>query len=171
MSSPDRPRDARQDAPPPEARRGRRGRPQRRRTVEIVGLDHVQLAIPQGEEALARLFYGGVLGLQEVRRPAALARRGGLWYAGPGLSLHLGPDVPFRPATRAHPAFVVRDLEHARRRIAANGLAVIEDPSGLPVARCYVADPFGNRIELVDAADAGFTGARGPRRERRPSGS
>jgi catechol 2,3-dioxygenase-like lactoylglutathione lyase family enzyme len=138
----------------------RRGRPHRRRTVEVVGLDHVQLAMPTGEEALARLFYGGVLGLQEVRKPRQLARRGGAWFVGPGLAVHLGVEEPFRPATKAHPALVVRDLDHARERLAAHGVAIEDDPSGLAVRRCYVADPFGNRIELVDARDAGFTSAR-----------
>lgn len=119
--------------------------------------------MPRGEEALARLFYGGVVGLQEVRKPRELARRGGLWFVGPGIAVHLGVEDPFRPARKAHPAFVVADLDWARERIEANGLTVEDDASGLPVRRCYVADPFGNRIELVDARDAGFTGG-GPER-------
>ena len=137
--------------------RRRRGRPQRHRTVELVGLDHIQLAMPDGEEALARLFYGGVLGLQEVRKPAPLRKRGGVWFVGPGLAVHLGVEDPFLPATRAHPAFVVGDLEWARTRLAAHGVPVEEDDSGVDVRRCYTEDPFGNRIELVDARDAGFT--------------
>jgi hypothetical protein len=28
---------------------------------------------------------------------------------------------------------------------------------GLPIRRCYVDDPFGNRIELVDGRDGGFS--------------
>jgi catechol 2,3-dioxygenase-like lactoylglutathione lyase family enzyme len=119
--------------------------------------------MPPGEEALARLFYGGVLGLQEVRKPAPLRRRGGVWFVGPGLAVHLGVEQPFVPAQRAHPAFTVSDLAWARQRIAAHGLEVEEDESGLAVRRCYVRDPFGNRIELVDAADAGFS-ARTPRK-------
>jgi len=142
----------------------RRRRAPRRRTVELVALDHVQLAMPRGEEALARLFYGGVIGLQEVRKPRELARRGGLWFVGPGVAVHLGVEDPFRPARTGHPAFVVADLERARRRLAANDLPVADDDSGLSLRRCYVADPFGNRIELVDARDAGFT----ERRVRRP---
>jgi catechol 2,3-dioxygenase-like lactoylglutathione lyase family enzyme len=134
--------------------RRRRGRPRHRRTVEIVGLDHVQLSMPRGEEALARLFYGGVLGLQEVRMPAAPRLRGGAWFVGPGVAVHLGVEEPFRPARRAHPAFVVEDLEWARQRLAVNGVDIVEDDSGLPVRRCYIADPFGNRIELVEARDA-----------------
>ena len=135
-----------------------------RRTVEIVGLDHVQLAMPPGEEALARLFYGGVLGLQEVRKVRAIAGRGGAWFIGPGLALHLGVEEPFRPALKAHPALQVGNLDRARRRLERHGVAVVEDHSGAGIQRVFVADPFGNRIELIDASDAGFT----EHRRRRP---
>ena len=135
------------------------GRQRRRRvrTVDIVGFDHVQLSMPRGEEALARLFYGGVLGLQEVRKPRQLARRGGAWFVGPGIAVHLGTEDPFRPARKAHVAFRVASLERARHRLAVHDVEVVEDDSGLPVRRWYIADPFGNRIELVDARDAGFS--------------
>jgi len=134
------------------------------RTVEVVGLDHVELSMPPGEEALARLFYGSVLGLQEVRKVRALAGRGGAWFVGPGLAIHLGVETPFKPARKAHPALQVASLERARRRLARHGVAVVEDDSGAPIQRVYVADPFGNRIELIDARDAGFT----ERRRHRP---
>ena len=141
--------------------RSRRKRP-RKRTVELVGLDHVQIAIPPGEEALARLFYGAVLGLQEVRKHSALSGRGGAWFIAPGVALHLGVEDPFIPARKAHPAFLVADLAKARRRLAAHDVEVIEDDAEIPIQRCYVNDPFGNRIELIDVRDAGFTTA--PRR-------
>jgi catechol 2,3-dioxygenase-like lactoylglutathione lyase family enzyme len=146
----------------PDAREASVVRRRRRhsRTVEVVGLDHVELAMPPGEEALARLFYGTVLGLQEVRKVRALAGRGGAWFVGPGLALHLGVEAPFRPARKAHPALQVASLERARRRLARHGVAVVEDDSGAPIQRIYVADPFGNRIELIDASDAGFTERR-----------
>lgn len=131
-----------------------------RRTVEIVGFDHVQIAMPRGEEALARLFYGGVLGLQEVRKLRPLSSRGGVWFVGPGVTVHLGVAEPFSRAGTAHPAFVVGDIGKARRRLAAHGVEVIEDEVAVPIRRCYIHDPFGNRIELVDAADAGFTRSR-----------
>ena len=151
------------------ATRRRRGRSHRRRTVDVVGIDHVQLGIPSGEEALARLFYGGVLGFQEIRKPAPLRKRGGVWFVGPGLAVHLGVERPFRPARRAHPAFTVSDLALARQRIAAHGLDVEEDESGLEVRRCYIRDPFGNRIELVDAADAAFSARAPGKRSKGPS--
>ncbi len=123
----------------------------------IVGLDHIQLAIPTGGEDRARQFYVDVLGLREVSKPAALARRGGCWFVGSGLALHLGVEEPFVPASKAHPALLVADLDRFRAEAVAAGVPIEEDRSGLEVRRCYVRDPFGNRIELVDRTDAGFT--------------
>ena len=115
----------------------------------IVGLDHVQLAMPDGGEERARAFYCGVLGLTEVAKPADLASRGGCWFEGGGVSLHLGVEADFRPAAKAHPALLVADLAAARERLAAHGIAFI---GGRPLegyARGDIADPFGNRIELM----------------------
>jgi catechol 2,3-dioxygenase-like lactoylglutathione lyase family enzyme len=128
-----------------------------RHVIEIVGIDHVQLSMPPGREDDARAFYGSVLGLREVDKPPSLAGRGGCWFANGAAAVHLGVERDPRPSARAHPALVVRDLGTARAALAAAGIAIEEDDSGLPVARCYVRDPFGNRIELVDAADAGFS--------------
>jgi catechol 2,3-dioxygenase-like lactoylglutathione lyase family enzyme len=136
----------------------------------IVGLDHVQLAMPRGEEALARLFYGGLLGLTEVSKPKELRTRGGCWFVGQGVAIHLGAVRHFRAATRAHPAFLVTDIEQARRALESAGMTIDEDESGLPARRFYVHDPFGNRIEVLDAADGGFTARRVRRRSDRGGG-
>jgi catechol 2,3-dioxygenase-like lactoylglutathione lyase family enzyme len=125
--------------------------------IEIVGIDHVQLSMPAGGEDRARRFYGSILGLRETAKPPELMGRGGCWFAGPGVAIHLGVEPDFRPLAKAHPAFIVHDLPAARPALARAGVAVIEDDSGLSVRRCYVHDPFGNRIELVDARDAGFS--------------
>lgn len=123
----------------------------------LAAIDHVQLGMPAGGEASARDFYAGVLGLREVVKPPQLAGRGGAWFAGRDVAVHLGVELDFRPAAKAHPGFVVDDLAATRTRLSAAGATIEEDDSGVPVARCYVRDPFGNRIELIDAADAGFT--------------
>ena len=125
--------------------------------TRLIGIDHVQLGMPAGGEDAARAFYGGLLGLLEVAKPQALAGRGGVWFATVGVAVHLGVEVGFRAASRAHPAFVVDDLVALRQRLTEAGTATVDDDSGLPVERSYVFDPFGNRIELVAAADAGFT--------------
>jgi catechol 2,3-dioxygenase-like lactoylglutathione lyase family enzyme len=126
--------------------------------IEVVGIDHVQLPMPAGGEAEARGFYGDILGLREVDKPPALAGRGGCWFVGPpGVAIHLAPEPDFRPLARAHPAIVVGDLVATRAVLTAAGISIEEDDSALAVRRCYIRDPFGNRIELDDARDAGFS--------------
>lgn len=113
--------------------------------------------MPAGGEDEARRFYGSILGLREVVKPDALAGRGGCWFAGSGVAIHLAAESGFRPLAKAHPALLVGDLGAARQSLAAAGVAIEEDDSGLPVRRCYIHDPFGNRIELVDTRHAGFS--------------
>jgi catechol 2,3-dioxygenase-like lactoylglutathione lyase family enzyme len=127
------------------------------RSTRLVAIDHVQLGMPSGGEGAARAFYGSLLGLEEVPKPPALAARGGVWFTAEGVAVHLGVEAEFRPAAKAHPAFVVDDLAALRERLAGAGAAPIEDDTGLGVDRCYVMDPFGNRLELIDARDAGFS--------------
>ena len=125
--------------------------------IGILGIDHVQLSMPVGGEDEARRFYGSVLGLREVAKPPELAGRGGCWFVGSGAAVHLGVERDFRALVKAHPAFLVRDLAGAREALIDAGATVEEDDSGVAVRRCYVRDPFGNRIELVDVRDAGFS--------------
>jgi hypothetical protein len=77
----------------------------------IVAIDHVQVAIPRGSEDTARRFYGEFLGISEVPKPSALAARGGCWFRAGSAVLHLGVEHPFAPARKAHPAFLVTDLD------------------------------------------------------------
>jgi catechol 2,3-dioxygenase-like lactoylglutathione lyase family enzyme len=125
--------------------------------TDLSAIDHVQLGMPAGGEDAGRAFYTGVLGLREVAKPPQLAGRDGVWFAARGVAIHLGVERDFRRAERSHPAFVVDDVVRLRERLSGHGIEIEDDDSGLPVARCYVRDPFGNRIELVDAGDAGFT--------------
>lgn len=118
--------------------------------MRVYGLDHVQLAIPRGEEERARAFYGDVLGLEEVPKPANLAGRGGVWFRGGGLSLHLGVEDDFRPAKKAHPALLVEGLAELAARCHAHGHPATRDEPLEGYDRVYVADPFGNRIELME---------------------
>ncbi len=78
--------------------------------MSIIGIDHIQLAMPAGAEADARRFYGDLLGLTEIAKPAELAARGGCWFSGPSIQVHLGVEQEFAPARKAHPAFLVADL-------------------------------------------------------------
>jgi catechol 2,3-dioxygenase-like lactoylglutathione lyase family enzyme len=121
--------------------------------VTVTGLHHVQVAIPPGGEPQARTFYGDVLGMTEVAKPPALAARGGAWFRSGAAELHLGVDEPFRPAAKAHPAFAVTDLDAMAARLAAAGLDITPDDLFPGHRRVYVDDPFGNRVELLEATD------------------
>lgn len=115
----------------------------------FVRFDHVQLAIPVGQEATARGFYCGLLGMQEVPKPPELAARGGLWLHGGGVAIHLGVEADFRPARKAHPALVCADYSALVAKLRAAGVEVREDRELPGVERCHIADVFGNRIELI----------------------
>jgi catechol 2,3-dioxygenase-like lactoylglutathione lyase family enzyme len=116
----------------------------------IHGLDHVQLAMPPGGEATARAFYADLLGLTEIPKPANLAQRGGVWFEGGTLRLHLGVETGFRPARKAHPALLVRGLAALTQQLQAAGLTLNKDEPLEGYDRVYVADPFGNRLELLE---------------------
>lgn len=126
----------------------------------LSGLDHMQMAIPAGGETLARQFYGELLGLIEIDKPAALAARGGCWFNGPGFQLHLGVEADFIPARKAHPAFLVADLAAWESRMHGAGQAVIPDAAVAGVRRFYTADPFGNRIEFIQQGEGFHRQAR-----------
>lgn len=120
--------------------------------VTITGLDHVQVAIPAGGEDAARAFYGGLLGMREDPKPAALAARGGCWFSSGSAVLHLGVEDPFAPARKAHPAFLVDDLEVVEAVLTEAGHACVRSDGEVPgVRRFHTSDPFGNRVELQQA--------------------
>ena len=114
-----------------------------------LALDHLQLAMPRGREAEARAFYGDILGLKELTKPPNLAVRGGVWFMLGTQQLHLGVEQDFRPAKKAHPAFLAEDLEGLRGRLQSKGFAPYEDEPLAGYDRFYVADPFGNRLEFL----------------------
>ena len=119
-------------------------------SAKLLGLHHVQLAMPAGEEEAATQFYGAILGLTQVAKPPELAPRGGLWFRDEALEVHLGIEEPFTPARKAHPAFLVRNLATLRERIETAGYRVTDDVALEGFHRCHVRDPFGNRLELVE---------------------
>lgn len=116
-------------------------------------LHHVQVACPQGGEELVRAFYGQLLGLAEVGKPPELARRGGVWFRGSGYELHVGVEEPFMPARKAHPAFLVDDLDALADLLGAAGHAVTWDSNFPGYRRFHLADPHGNRVEILGNDD------------------
>lgn len=118
----------------------------------ITGLHHVQIAVPAGSEPALRKFYGNLLGMTEVPKPATLAGRGGVWFRSGDAEVHLGVEADFRPARKAHPALLVADLDGVLARLAAAGHAGRPDDLLPGFRRCYVEDPCGNRLELLTPA-------------------
>ena len=106
--------------------------------MPVVGLDHVQIAMPAGREVEARGFYADCLGIPEVAKPANLARRGGCWFERGSLKLHLGVEAEFRPARKAHPAFLVDDLAAIVAALERAGRPVrTDEPAGRLRAGLY----------------------------------
>ena len=119
--------------------------------MTILSIDHVQLAMPEGEEEKARTFFVHVLGFVETSKPAELAKRGGAWFQSGNVQLHIGVEKDFHPARKAHPAFIVDDLDAMLKKAQLAGYET--DTSQPPLdgyKRAHVFDPFGNRIELME---------------------
>lgn len=116
----------------------------------LSALDHVQIAMPAGQEAAARQFYRDLLGLSEIPKPASLAKRGGVWFQGAGFQVHLGVEQDFQPAKKAHPCFRTRNLDRLQQALESAGVATIPDSEIPGVRRFYANDPFGNRLEFQE---------------------
>lgn len=119
-------------------------------TSKFVGIHHVQLAMPVGEEAAARDFYHGLLGIPELPKPDHLSPRGGCWFETEGVTIHLGVDPNFVPAQKAHPGLLVSGLSDIVARLDDARVDIVVDQPFEGFDRVYVADPFGNRIELLE---------------------
>jgi catechol 2,3-dioxygenase-like lactoylglutathione lyase family enzyme len=117
----------------------------------ITGIDHVQVAVPPKAEEECRAFYVRTLGMEELIKPPVLAARGGIWVKAGAHELHCGVEAEFQPARKAHPAFAVADLDDLAARVAAAGHAVAWDDTNPAVRRFFTHDPFGNRLEFVEA--------------------
>jgi hypothetical protein len=110
-----------------------------------LGLDHIQLAIPPGSEAECRAFWVGILDCAELEKPDALKARGGLWLQADGIEIHLGVQTPFIPAKKAHPAFIVINIDALSTK-----LTNVKWDTAIPNRkRLFTTDPVGNRLEFI----------------------
>lgn len=116
------------------------------------GLDHVQLAAPEGCETVSRNFFNHLLGWTEISKPEILKKRGGVWFQCGTHQVHIGVQKDFVPATKAHPAFHVQNLDELREYLLQNNIQVIDDEARTDegVRRFYINDPFGNRLEFLE---------------------
>lgn len=110
----------------------------------------MQLAIPEGGEDKCRDFWGDVLGMDELVKPAVLAARGGCWFRGGGLEVHLGVEGDFSPARKAHPGILVTRLHELAAVLEDSGVGVSWDGDFPGHDRFYACDPFENRLEFLE---------------------
>lgn len=122
--------------------------------MSVLGIDHVQIAMPAGEEEKARAFFINLLGFREIPKPRELAKRGGVWFEAGTAQLHLGVEANFQPARKAHPAFIVDNLDELITKVQSAGLETdVTQPPLDGYKRAHVFDPFGNRIELMEKVE------------------
>jgi catechol 2,3-dioxygenase-like lactoylglutathione lyase family enzyme len=119
--------------------------------VPEVSLDHVQIAAPSGCEPAARRYFGELLGLAEIEKPATLRGRGGAWFELGDRELHIGVAPDFEPARKAHVGLRLgaEDLDRLAERLAAEGFPVDWDEQLPGERRFYSEDPWGNRVEFL----------------------
>jgi catechol 2,3-dioxygenase-like lactoylglutathione lyase family enzyme len=121
--------------------------------MPIVNIDHVQIAIPIASEARARAFYSDILGFTEIAKPPQMTERKSIWLVAGAVNLHLGIELDFTPAKRAHPAFVVEGLDKILAACDRASISSKPDTSFNGFRRVHVFDPFGNRLELMERAE------------------
>jgi catechol 2,3-dioxygenase-like lactoylglutathione lyase family enzyme len=117
--------------------------------VPFTAIDHFQMAIPPGQEDVARSFYCDLLGMTEIPKPPELKKNGGAWFTSGDVQVHIGVDPHFHPATKAHPALRCGDYAGLLEKLRAADHEIVPDRSIPGVERCHILDPFGNRIELI----------------------
>lgn len=107
--------------------------------------------MPAGCGAEAREFYGGLLGLSEIDRPALLNEMDLVWFdLSHGRQLHVFAADELRPQPGAHLALAAMDYDGLLARLKEAKVAAKHDDSWLGQRRCFVHDPFGNLVELMD---------------------
>ncbi|HEY5073343.1 MAG TPA: VOC family protein [Pyrinomonadaceae bacterium] len=116
----------------------------------VTELHHVNVTVPPELESVTKEFYGAVLGLEQVPKPAA-SRQSGAWYQIGDNQLHLSvEDEPLSSLSSRHICFAVFDLGATEKSFRDAGVEIIPDARPLPgTQRFYVRDPGGNQLEIV----------------------
>ena len=117
-------------------------------SLEIVGIDHVQIAAPKALEQECVRFYREVLALPEVEKPDELKSRGGAWFQVGPLQMHVGIDPDASPDSKRHVCFLVADLAAAKAAIETAGVTIESEGTAEGLSRFFIRDPAGNRIEI-----------------------
>jgi catechol 2,3-dioxygenase-like lactoylglutathione lyase family enzyme len=114
--------------------------------LQITQIHHVSILIT--DVTRSRRFYGGILGLREIAKPRTFDFVV-VWYDLGNQHLHLLlKDRPDSISPR-HFALRVDDAGAARAYLRENGIAT-QETTPIPGAdRFFIADPDGNRIEVI----------------------
>jgi catechol 2,3-dioxygenase-like lactoylglutathione lyase family enzyme len=120
----------------------------------IKRIHHAQIPIPPGADAQAREFYCGVMGLPEIEKPEILRANGGFWMEVGDQQVHVSADPNPQPAnSKAHIAYEVSDLAEWKATLTAHGCN-FKDGETIPgFIRAETRDPFGNRMEFLQATN------------------
>ncbi|MBK9973610.1 MAG: VOC family protein [Planctomycetes bacterium] len=119
----------------------------------IQAIDHVQVAVPPALEQAAVRFYGGLLGLVRLEKPAGTDDARGAWFQAGNIQLHVGIQTQgFVAATKAHVAFVVADLDRVKTLLKGDGRPVKDGGGIAGFRRIFSEDPAGNRLEFLQPA-------------------
>jgi catechol 2,3-dioxygenase-like lactoylglutathione lyase family enzyme len=116
--------------------------------LSIVGIDHVQIAVPKALEAVCLAFYRELFGFPEIQKPEELRGRGGAWFQVGGLQMHIGVDPEPSPKSKRHICFLVEELAAAKAEVIGRGIAIEEESVADGLRRIFIRDPAGNRIEI-----------------------
>ncbi|MDH3194254.1 MAG: glyoxalase [Acidimicrobiia bacterium] len=111
-------------------------------------IDHVQLSGPPGCEDAMRTFWESI-GFFEIPKPEPLISRGGCWLRSDRAEIHIGIEDPFAPARRAHPGFVVPNLDQIADMLVGQDCELLWDEAWPGRRRFYTTDPYGNRLEFL----------------------
>ncbi len=119
-------------------------------SLKINAIDHIQVTVPPALEEAALHFYGSVLGLPAIEKPAPLAARGGAWFQVGSTQLHVSIEpAPQNETSKRHVCYLVDDLQTAKSQLEKAAFEIIDEetePHGL--RRFFVRDPAGNRVEI-----------------------
>ena len=111
-------------------------------------VDCVTIPVPDLDEGLR--FYCDELGHQLLWRNNAVAQAG-LRLPDSTTEIVLSTEVDYAPS------WLVTSLDEALDQITAAGGRVVDQPRSIPVGRlAVVADPFGNRLVLLDLSQGRY---------------
>ena len=118
-------------------------------SLGIIGIDHIQIAVPKALEPECLLFYRTVLTLTEVEKPEKLKARGGAWFQiSPTTQMHIGIDPEPSPKSKRHICFLVGDLAAAKTTVQSRNVPIEDEGTAEGLTRFFIRDPAGNRIEI-----------------------